>query len=210
MGACDPSTPVRRNLHVTSEAQQQLAARMGRWSARHKKTAIFGWLAFVVAAFMLGNAIGTKQLDKNDTLPGESGHATQFLDESSSRPQGDRPRPEHDARPPTTRRSAPPSRDVVRSRRRQSQVKKRRSRSQPATRARSRRTATRRSSRSSSGRPDTADDARPVRRPSSPSAAGAPRAADRGVRRQRRASSSTRRSSTTSRRPACSRCRSRS
>ena len=26
-----------------------IAARMGRWSARHRKTAIFGWLAFVIA-----------------------------------------------------------------------------------------------------------------------------------------------------------------
>ncbi len=26
-----------------------LAARMGRWSASHRKTAIFGWLAFVIA-----------------------------------------------------------------------------------------------------------------------------------------------------------------
>ena len=28
-----------------------LAGRMGRWSAQHRKTAIFGWLAFVVIAF---------------------------------------------------------------------------------------------------------------------------------------------------------------
>ena len=39
-----------------------IAARMGRWSARHRKTAIFGWLAFVVAAVAIGGAVGTKQL----------------------------------------------------------------------------------------------------------------------------------------------------
>ena len=33
---------------------------MGRWSAGHRKTAIFGWLAFVVAAFAIGNAVGMK------------------------------------------------------------------------------------------------------------------------------------------------------
>ena len=33
-----------------------IAARMGRWSARHRKTAIFGWLAFVVASFAIGGA----------------------------------------------------------------------------------------------------------------------------------------------------------
>ena len=27
---------------------------MGRWSARHRKIAIFGWLAFVVLAFAIG------------------------------------------------------------------------------------------------------------------------------------------------------------
>jgi hypothetical protein len=27
-----------------------VAARMGRWSASHWKTTVFGWLAFVVAA----------------------------------------------------------------------------------------------------------------------------------------------------------------
>ena len=31
-----------------------LAARMGRWSAAHWKTATFGWLAFVLVAFGLG------------------------------------------------------------------------------------------------------------------------------------------------------------
>src|SRR6185503_355960 len=35
-----------------------LAARMGRWSAAHWKTATFGWLAFVLVAFGLGGAIG--------------------------------------------------------------------------------------------------------------------------------------------------------
>src|SRR6185295_6790243 len=50
------------------------------WSARHRKTAIFGWLAFVVAAVVLGGAIGTKQLTDEETLPGESGRAARMLD----------------------------------------------------------------------------------------------------------------------------------
>src|ERR1044071_4974583 len=36
-----------------------LAARIGRWSTRHRKTAIIGWLAFVLAALFLGSAVGT-------------------------------------------------------------------------------------------------------------------------------------------------------
>jgi RND superfamily putative drug exporter len=66
-----------------------IAARMGRWSARHRKTAIFGWLAFVVAAVFLGGAIGTKQLGDTDTLPGESGRMARILDEDFAQPAGE-------------------------------------------------------------------------------------------------------------------------
>ena len=66
-----------------------LAARMGRWSARNRKTAIFGWLAFVVAAVVIGGVIGTKQLGDNDTLPGESGPCPRILDEAFDQPAGE-------------------------------------------------------------------------------------------------------------------------
>jgi hypothetical protein len=46
-----------------------LAARMGRWSADHWKTATFGWLGFVLVAFALGGAIGTKFIDPNAPGP---------------------------------------------------------------------------------------------------------------------------------------------
>jgi RND superfamily putative drug exporter len=49
-----------------------LAARMGRWSARHRKTAIFGWLAFVIASFAIGTAVGMKTIDQNDFNVGEA------------------------------------------------------------------------------------------------------------------------------------------
>src|SRR3954471_15592560 len=52
--------------------KRNLAARAGHWSARHRKPAIFGWLAFVVIAFVLGGAIGTKTLADEDTGNGES------------------------------------------------------------------------------------------------------------------------------------------
>ena len=42
------------------------------WSARHRKIAIGGWLAFVVIAFVLGGAIGTKALADEDTGNGSS------------------------------------------------------------------------------------------------------------------------------------------
>ena len=52
--------------------KRNIAARAGRWSALHRKTAIGGWLAFVVIAFVLGGAIGTKELADEDTGNGSS------------------------------------------------------------------------------------------------------------------------------------------
>jgi RND superfamily putative drug exporter len=54
--------------------KRNLAARMGRWSAQHRKKAIFGWLAFVIVAFAFGNGM-LKVLDKQEAGVGESGHA---------------------------------------------------------------------------------------------------------------------------------------
>jgi uncharacterized membrane protein YdfJ with MMPL/SSD domain len=52
--------------------KRNLAARAGYWSAKHRKIAIGGWLAFVVIAFVLGGAIGTKTLADEDTGNGSS------------------------------------------------------------------------------------------------------------------------------------------
>jgi RND superfamily putative drug exporter len=57
-----------------------LAARAGRWSATHRRAAILGWLAFVVAAFALGSAAGMQTLDDADMAPGEAGRAERALD----------------------------------------------------------------------------------------------------------------------------------
>ena len=57
-----------------------LAARMGRWSAQHRKTAIWGWLAFVILAFALGNAVGLRTADQAHLGVGESGRAELTVD----------------------------------------------------------------------------------------------------------------------------------
>jgi uncharacterized membrane protein YdfJ with MMPL/SSD domain len=57
------------------------AARMGRWSANHWKTAVFGWLAFVVASFAIGTAVGTKYLDTSDSNVGEAARADKIVKE---------------------------------------------------------------------------------------------------------------------------------
>ncbi len=67
---------------MTPLAQSKnLAARMGRWSAGHRKIAIFGWLAFVVAAVAIGNAVGTNNIKPSDTIPGESGRVERILEQ---------------------------------------------------------------------------------------------------------------------------------
>jgi uncharacterized membrane protein YdfJ with MMPL/SSD domain len=59
-----------------------LAARMGRWSASHWKTAVFGWLAFVVAALAIGNVIGTKSIKQQDANVGQTHKADQILEDA--------------------------------------------------------------------------------------------------------------------------------
>ena len=59
--------------------QNNIAARVGRWSANHRKVAIFGWLAFVVLAFVIGGNVGTKTLDQAESGIGESGHADRVV-----------------------------------------------------------------------------------------------------------------------------------
>ena len=56
-----------------------IAARMGRWSAAHWKTAVFGWLAFVVAALVIGQVVGQKNIDQNDTSVGQSKRGDHIL-----------------------------------------------------------------------------------------------------------------------------------
>src|SRR5947208_408926 len=51
---------------------RNLAARAGRWSAQHRKKAIFGWIAFVVVALFVGGSVGTKNLKQEDQGNGDS------------------------------------------------------------------------------------------------------------------------------------------
>ena len=67
-----------------------IAARAGRWSAAHRKTAIFGWLAFVLVAFAVGGALGTKTIDQYHGGTGESGKADELLGEKFHQPATER------------------------------------------------------------------------------------------------------------------------
>jgi predicted RND superfamily exporter protein/pimeloyl-ACP methyl ester carboxylesterase len=74
-----------------SRARQHsnIVARMGRWSAGHWKTATFGWLAFMIAAFAVGGVVGTKTADPNKAGPGESGRMDRILDAGFKQPAGE-------------------------------------------------------------------------------------------------------------------------
>jgi RND superfamily putative drug exporter len=58
---------------------KSIAARMGRWSARHRKTAVLGWLLFVIASFAVGAMTGTKQINEKEANVGESRTADRII-----------------------------------------------------------------------------------------------------------------------------------
>ena len=69
--------------------RRNLAARAGRWSTSHWKTATFGWLAFVAAAVLIGGAVGTEHLGANDGLPEGPRRAEQILKDDFEQPSGE-------------------------------------------------------------------------------------------------------------------------
>src|SRR5512142_477083 len=74
------TTTTRRSVAMSPlKPSHNLAARMGRWSANHWKTAVFGWLAFVAVALYVGQTVGTKQIDQHNNNVGQSHTADQML-----------------------------------------------------------------------------------------------------------------------------------
>src|SRR5215203_271897 len=51
---------------------RNLAARAGRWSATHRKTAVIGWILFVVLATVIGGKVGQQNLESSKMGNGES------------------------------------------------------------------------------------------------------------------------------------------
>jgi uncharacterized membrane protein YdfJ with MMPL/SSD domain len=66
-----------------------LASRAARWSAGHRKTAIFGWLAFVVIAVFLAGAVGQKTIADEDYGNGESKAADKAIAAADFRDSAD-------------------------------------------------------------------------------------------------------------------------
>jgi RND superfamily putative drug exporter len=59
------------------DRRRPLVERIASWSARHAKTAVFGWLGLVAAAFLAGQVVGTQNLPQYD--PGQAGVGEQML-----------------------------------------------------------------------------------------------------------------------------------
>src|SRR6266540_807102 len=57
-----------------------LAARAGRWSASHWKTAVIGWVVFVAAAFSLTFFVSTRELTEVQMSSGNSKVAAEIID----------------------------------------------------------------------------------------------------------------------------------
>ena len=69
--------------------QRNVAARMARWSAQHRKKAIFGWLAFVIVLFAINMTSPMKTIVFDTSGPGESGRADTILYEDFKQPAGE-------------------------------------------------------------------------------------------------------------------------
>jgi RND superfamily putative drug exporter len=65
-------------METTQPARAPIVERVAGWSARHRKTAVFGWLLLVVAAVLIGQRLGTSNVSSYD--PGQSGQAERVLD----------------------------------------------------------------------------------------------------------------------------------
>src|SRR6266487_1391786 len=61
------AAPAREELPMNN-----LAARAGRWSASHWKTAVIGWIVFVIAAFSLTMLVQTRDLTNAESSTGNS------------------------------------------------------------------------------------------------------------------------------------------
>jgi RND superfamily putative drug exporter len=61
---------------------KNLAARAGRWSATHRKTAVLGWILFVVLATVIGGKIGQNQLKDSASGNGDSKRGAMIVDDA--------------------------------------------------------------------------------------------------------------------------------
>jgi|SRR6516225_6174542 len=59
--------------------RSNIAASLGGWSARHRVSAIVGWLLLVVVTMLIGSAVGQVTMTQAEYGAGESGRAQWLL-----------------------------------------------------------------------------------------------------------------------------------
>jgi putative drug exporter of the RND superfamily len=69
--------PTSHDRHNQHRHRPPFVERIAGWSARHRKTAVFGWLALVAVVFLGGQSLGAKNQVSYDA--GQSGQAEQTL-----------------------------------------------------------------------------------------------------------------------------------
>jgi RND superfamily putative drug exporter len=57
---------------------RNVTVRAARWSARHRRKAIFGWLVFAPAAIVIGAGVGMNTVDQAGQNLGRAHHADQI------------------------------------------------------------------------------------------------------------------------------------
>ncbi|MFE9010133.1 MMPL family transporter [Streptomyces cyaneofuscatus] len=73
-----------------NRARHNLAARIGVWSTHHRKTAVLGWLLFVVLAAGIGGATGMVEMSDAENGAGDSARAEQILQDAGlAKPAGE-------------------------------------------------------------------------------------------------------------------------
>jgi uncharacterized membrane protein YdfJ with MMPL/SSD domain len=64
---------------MSTPPSMNLTSRAARWSAAHRRTAVLGWLAFVLVAFAIGSVVGVVKMTTSDNAIGDSGAADRIL-----------------------------------------------------------------------------------------------------------------------------------
>ncbi|MEU1668471.1 MMPL family transporter [Streptomyces sparsogenes] len=69
-----------------SATRRGLAVRLGGWSTRHRKTAIIGWLLFVVVVAVIGGMSGINEMTNSQNGSGDSASAEKILEDAGLKP----------------------------------------------------------------------------------------------------------------------------
>ena len=74
--------PATEPVRSEKSGRRNLAASAGAWSARNRRKAIFAWLVFVVAAYLVGGLIGQRNLTDAQMGNGQSGTALSVFEKA--------------------------------------------------------------------------------------------------------------------------------